>query len=73
MIKINNKLKGECQRQKHFRLGVVWAERGERLSQQHFERVSEEVVERERGIREERHDYNLKITVAVSESPVCII
>lgn len=48
-------------------------ERGERLSQQRFERVSEEVVERERGIREERRDYNLKITGAVSESPVYMI
>lgn len=27
MIKINNKLKGRCQRQKHFRLGVVGGER----------------------------------------------
>lgn len=48
-------------------------ERAERLSQQHFERISEERVERERGIREERCDYNLKITVAVSECPVYMI
>lgn len=67
MIKVNNILKVEGQ--KHFRLEVVWGER-ESLSLPHFERVSEEVVERERGIREGRCDYNLKITVAVSESPV---
>lgn len=30
MIKINNKLKGECQRQKHFSLGIVWGERERR-------------------------------------------
>lgn len=35
--------------------------------------VSEEVVERERGIREESRDYKLKITVAVAESPVHMI
>ena len=47
-------------------------ERGERrLSQQHFEMVSEEVVER--GLREESCDYKLKITVDVAESPVHMI
>jgi len=49
-------------------------ERGERrLSEQCFEIVSEEVAEKERRIGEESHDYKLKITVAVAESPVHMI
>lgn len=74
MIKINNKLKGRCQRQKHFRLGVVGGEWGRRKKiiiaafWNAFRRGSWK-----RGIREESHDYMLKITVAVAESPVHMI
>lgn len=41
-----------------------------RLSQQQFKIISEKVVEREIGIREESCDYKLKIAVAIAESTV---
>lgn len=50
-------------------MGRVREER--KFSLQHFETVSEKIVERERGFREESHDYKLKITLPVTES-LCI-
>lgn len=50
-------------------VGRVREER--KFSLQHFETVSEKIVERERGFREESYDYKLKITLPVTES-LCI-
>lgn len=65
MVKINNKPKRRCQRQKHFRLGVIWEEQERREIISGFRR--------EREIREESCDCKLKITVAVAESLVHVI
>lgn len=47
-------------------MGRVREER--KFSLQHFETVSEKIVEREREFREESYDYKLKITLPVTES-----